>query len=92
MVCLPLTLQALTALFRRACAADQPRVLVWIRERLQQQLHRLQELQQLQQQHIVQQRGAEQQELSALLHMLLILLDDINGAAAQWRRLCLYLS
>lgn len=66
-------MQALTALFRRACAADQSRVLLWIREGLQQQL------QQLQHERMLQQRRAQQQELSALLHMLLILTDDING-------------
>lgn len=48
-------------------------MLLWIREGLQQQL------QQLEQPHAPQQRRAQQQELSALLHMLLILTDDING-------------
>ncbi|KAL8273978.1 hypothetical protein Esti_002067 [Eimeria stiedai] len=63
--------EALTALFRRACASYQTRVLLWIREGLQQQA-------QQQQQQQPQQRRAEQQALSALLHMLLILTDDIN--------------
>lgn len=39
-----------------------------------------QQLQQLQQPHIVHQNLAQQHELSALLHMVLILTDDINGA------------
>ncbi|KAL8438045.1 hypothetical protein ACSSS7_000504 [Eimeria intestinalis] len=67
--------EALTALFRRACSSYQTRVLLWVREGLQQQLQQLQEQQQPQQ---PQQRPAEQHALSALLHMLLILTDDIN--------------
>ncbi|XP_026190654.1 uncharacterized protein LOC34621660 [Cyclospora cayetanensis] len=64
--------EALTVLFRRSCVADQTRVLVWIQEGLQQQM------QQYQQQQSLQQRHSHQQEFSALLHMLLVLTDDIH--------------
>ncbi|KAL8439496.1 hypothetical protein Efla_001427 [Eimeria flavescens] len=68
--------EALTGLFRKACGSYQDRVLLWIREGLQQQLQQLPQQQQQQQQQ--QQRRSQQQELSALLHMLLVLTDDIN--------------
>lgn len=68
--------QALTGLFRKACAADQTRVLQWIQEGILQHMQHLQHLQQ-QQQGLQQRR--EQQQLAALLHMLLIMTDDISG-------------
>lgn len=73
--------QALTALYRKACAANPCRVLQWIEEGLQQQL------QQLQQQQTPQQRREQQQQLSSLLHMILVMTDDIGGA-----KLCYYTS
>ncbi|CDJ31735.1 LOW QUALITY PROTEIN: uncharacterized protein EMH_0010070 [Eimeria mitis] len=73
--------EALTGLFRKACAADQSRVLQWIQEGIQQHLQHLQHLQQQQQQQGLQQRREQQQQLAALLHMLLIMTDDITAAA-----------